>query len=94
MNLLTKTIGSLALGAALLCTTACTKYYAVSDPNSGKTYYTTDYHHKGDGAVTFDSMHTGEQVVLQSSAIKEVSKEEAMNAEAKKAAASKTTDSQ
>lgn len=84
MKLLTKSIASLTLAAALLATTACTKYYAVSDPNSGKTYYTTDYKSKGDGAVTFDSMHTGEQVVLQSSAIKEVSKEQAMNAQAKK----------
>lgn len=55
----------------------CTSYYRVTDPASGKTYYTTDIDEAGKaGAVKFKDEKSGSVVTLQSSEVKEVSKEE------------------
>lgn len=55
----------------------CTSYYRVTDPGSGKAYYTTkvDEADKG-GAVKIKDDKTGSTVTLQSSEVKEISKEE------------------
>jgi hypothetical protein len=58
-----------------LLATACTTYYEVSDPGSGKTYYTTDIDRNRDGSVEFKDAVSGSLVTIQSSEIKEVNKE-------------------
>lgn len=56
---------------------ACTSYYKVTDPNSGKAYYTTDIDHpKHDSAVQFKDEKTQAEVTLQSSEIHKISKDE------------------
>ena len=72
-----RTFTMLALVAGFTCLTACTNYYQVSDPATGKTYYTDKYDQKSSGAVTFTSMHTGEDVTIQNSAIKKVNEQQA-----------------
>jgi len=52
-------------------------YYAVRDPSSGAQYYTTDVDKAGiTGAVKFKDTKSGSQLTLQSSEVKEISKDE------------------
>jgi hypothetical protein len=55
----------------------CTTYYRVTDPVSGKAYYTTKIDDAGrEGAVKIKDTKTGSTVPLQSSEMKEISEEE------------------
>ena len=55
----------------------CTNYYRVTDPASGKAYYTNDIDKAGEaGAVKFKDKASGSVVTLQSSEVKEISSEE------------------
>jgi uncharacterized protein YceK len=60
----------------LMLMVGCTSYYKVTDLNSGKDYYTTDIKYKSSGAVDFKDAKTDTRVVLPSSEIKEIDKEE------------------
>ncbi|MHC4131075.1 MAG: hypothetical protein ACYSSP_12130 [Planctomycetota bacterium] len=60
----------------LMLMAGCTSYYKVTDLNSGKDYYTNDIKYKGSGAVDFKDAKTGSRVVLPSSEIHEIEKEE------------------
>ena len=74
-----KTYGvtSLILCGVLLCMTGCSSYYRVTDPVSGKTYYTTKINDAGRaGAVKIKDDRTGSVVTLQSSEVKEISADE------------------
>src|SRR5258705_2191145 len=52
-------------------------YYAVRDPASGTAYYTTEVDKAGGaGAVKFKDEKTGSTITLQSSEVKEISKDE------------------
>jgi hypothetical protein len=63
---------SLAMAAA-----GCTSYYRVTDPASGKNYYTTKVSEAGRaGAVKIKDEKTGSTVTLQSSEVKEISEDE------------------
>lgn len=62
----------LAMAAA-----GCTSYYRVTDPASGKSYYTTEVKNAGrSGAVKVKDAKTGSMVTLQSSEVKEISEDE------------------
>jgi hypothetical protein len=50
-------------------------YYMVRDPRSGTAYYTTDVDKAG-SAVKFKDAKTGSAITLQSSEVKEISKDE------------------
>jgi hypothetical protein len=54
----------------------CTTYYRVTDPSTGKVYYTKDINHRDGGAISLKDAATGDQVTLQSSQVAKVSKEE------------------
>ena len=69
-----RTIATLSL--ALLLTGGCATYYKVTDPTTGKTYYTTKLEHKNSGATKLVDARTGSTVSLQNSEISKVSKEE------------------
>ena len=52
-------------------------YYKVNDPAGGdKMYYTTEIDQSKAGAITFKDKKSGSKVTLQSSEVKEISKEE------------------
>ena len=52
-------------------------YYVVRDPASGTQYYTTDVGKAGmSGAIKFKDAKSGSEVTLQSSEVKEISKDE------------------
>jgi hypothetical protein len=54
----------------------CANYYRVTNPSTGKTYYTADLDRKGDGVLHFTDARTGEKVILPSSEVREITKEE------------------
>jgi len=60
-------IASLLLGG-------CASYYQVTDPSTGKVYYTQEVE-RDDGAVTFKDANSGAEVTLQNTEVKEINKE-------------------
>ena len=63
------------LGLALVAA-GCSSYYKVSDPASGKSFYSTKVKQTGHGAVKFKDDKSGGTVTLQSSEVKEISGDE------------------
>ncbi len=64
-------------GLALLATGCSSHHYRVTDPASGKEYYTTKIQETGKaGAVKIKDEKTGSIVTLQSSEVKAISSEE------------------
>ena len=51
--------------------TACAHYYKVTDPSSGKVFYTEDVKHNGT-AVEFKDAQTGGEVTLQNSEVSKI----------------------
>ena len=51
-------------------------YYRVNDPAGDKLYYTTDIDRTKTGVITFKDKKSGSKVSLQSSEVKQISKEE------------------
>lgn len=63
--------------AFILIVAGCTSHYRVTDPASGKEYYTTKVTDAGrGGAVKIKDARTGSTVTLQSSDVKEISSDE------------------
>lgn len=73
-----KTIGVSLCAVCVLAAIlgGCTTYYRVNDPAGTKEYYTTDIDKAKSGAISFKDEKTGSEVRLQSSEVKEISKDE------------------
>jgi uncharacterized protein YceK len=54
----------------------CATYYKVTDPQSGKEYYTKEIHNLSGSAVRVKDAGTGKNVSLQISEVKEISQKE------------------
>jgi hypothetical protein len=54
----------------------CANYYRVNDPAGDRQYYTSDIDQTKTGAITFKDEKSGSVVTLQSSEVKEISKDE------------------
>ena len=54
----------------------CATYYKVTDPQSGKEYYTKEIHNLNGSAVRVKDARTGKNVSLQISEVKEISEKE------------------
>ena len=63
-------------GAFSLLAAGCTTYYKVTDPTTGKTYYTTELTRRSNGTATLKDGRTGNTVTLQNSEVSTVKKEE------------------
>jgi hypothetical protein len=63
------------LGWVLLAT-GCATYYKVTDPQSGRVYYTEEVNSDRSGAVKLKDARTKSTVTLQSSEVKEISSSE------------------
>ena len=64
------------VGAMLVLAAGCTHYYMVSDPAGTKAYYTTDIDTVKGGAIKIKDQKSGAEVTLQSSEVKEISRDE------------------
>ena len=69
-------IRSLLVFGLVVMVGGCSHYYRVTDPGSGKSYYTQDIHEGRGGAVKIKDDRTQSTVTLQSSEIREISAEE------------------
>ena len=65
--------GVLALGLVLI--SGCTTYYKVTDPSTGKVYYSTDVTQRTSGATTLKDARTGDEVTVQNSEVQKIKKE-------------------
>jgi hypothetical protein len=61
---------------ALCCVTGCTSYYKVTDPTTGRTYYTTELKQKGNGSATLKDSRSGNTVTLQNTEVAKIKKDE------------------
>ena len=59
----------------MMMTIGCASYYKITDPATGKDYYTETLERKG-GGVIFKDVNTSETVTLQSSEVLEISKDQ------------------
>ena len=65
------------MAASMLLLAGCGTYYRVSEPASGKEFYTTNIDDAGrGGAIKFTDARTGEVVTLQNSAVKKISSDD------------------
>ena len=69
-------IAGVLMAAVAMCAVGCTSYYKVTDPTTGKTYYTTELKQSGHGAARLKDARTGTTVNLQNSEITQIKKEE------------------
>ena len=74
MNL--KDVLRYSVAAMLVLAAGCTHYYRVSDPAGTRLYYTTDIDRTDAGAIKIRDEKTGADVTLQSSEVKEISRDE------------------
>jgi hypothetical protein len=65
-----------AIGLALLLGGGCSSYYKVTDPTTGRVYYTEELQRKNSGAATLRDARTGSTVNLQNSEIEPITKEQ------------------
>jgi len=54
----------------------CATYYMVTDPTSGRVYYTDDIQQKGHGAIRFKDEVTKTRVTLGTSEVMEVTEDQ------------------
>ena len=71
-----RSLAMLLTGALALSTAGCTSYYRVTDPTTGRNYYTTRLDEQRDGSVQFKDARTGNEVTVQNSEVKKITKEE------------------
>ena len=72
-----KSVSLASIMVLAFLTAGCSSYYRVTDPASGKSYYTHEVEDAGKtGAVKFKDAKTGSKVTMQSSDVKEISSEE------------------
>lgn len=70
---------AISLLSGLLAAGCSTHYYQVTDPESGKTYYTNKVERVWQGgALNFEDAQSGSSVTLQNSEVKELSEGEFM----------------
>ena len=72
----TRTVRLVLVAGVALVAAACGSYYKVTDPASGRVYYTKDVSTEHGGAIRFEDAGSGSEVTLQSSEVKEISSSE------------------
>ena len=76
-----KPIRNIVLGCVFLSAVGCASYYAVTDPTTGKTYYTTNdkFKQADSGATSFVDARTGDQVTLQNTQVAKITQQQFEN---------------
>ena len=62
--------------AMVLATAGCTTYYRVTDPASGRMYYTDEIKRNQQGTVQFRDVKSGADVTLPTSEVLEISSDD------------------
>jgi hypothetical protein len=71
----TQVITGLVIGLLSLMMAGCSHYYRVTEPASGRVYYTTDIDERS-GTVKFKDDRTRSTVILHSAEVSEMSEDE------------------
>jgi hypothetical protein len=71
-----RTVQLVLVAGLALMSAACGSYYKVTDPASGRVYYTKDVSTERGGAIRFEDAGSGSEVTLQSSEVKQISSDE------------------
>ena len=66
---------TLVLALLVLCV-GCGRRYRVSDPRSGRVYYTRDVDRRDSGAVEFTDAQSNAKITLESSVVERIPKDE------------------
>ena len=66
----------LSLLSFLLLSACSSYYYQITDPASGRIYLSSEYDQRRNGSITFKDAVSQSVVTLQSSEVREISKEE------------------
>jgi len=82
MRLVRKVSLTAILGLAALAM-GCASYYAVTDPKTGRQYYTTEWETARGGTTRFTDAKSGAIVTIQESEIREISQKEFQTGTAK-----------
>jgi len=69
-------VTGLMLLALVLVTAGCTTYYRVTDPSSGKVFYTHEIIRGYNQNIRFTDAKSGSDVTLTTSEVKEITQEE------------------
>ena len=77
------TLRAMVVALLAVSLTGCAHYYKVTDPGSGKVFYTEDVKRNG-SAVEFKDAQTGSVTTLQNSSVLEIDKQEYQTAVPKK----------
>jgi hypothetical protein len=67
---------TLAVLAVLLLAGGCANYYKVTDPTTGKVYYTKNLRERSSGSSTLVDGKTGHTVSLQNSEVQKITKDD------------------
>jgi hypothetical protein len=76
-------MSALVAGAVVMFLCGC-QHYAVTDTNTGSTYYTKKVHYTHEGVATLTDRKTGNEVTVQKPEVKEISEREYKEAVGKK----------
>jgi len=60
----------------MIAVSGCASYYKITDPASGKVYYTEDIDKTGSGTILFKDEVTKSQVTLPTSEVLEITEEQ------------------
>jgi hypothetical protein len=63
-------------GAVAFTLCGCATYYKVTDPASGRIYYTDNIDHKGNGVIRFKDDVSKNQVTLSASEVMQITKDQ------------------
>ena len=67
---------AIGLAALLCCAAGCTSYYKVTDPTTGREYYTKELKQGKQGSAQLRDGRTGNTVNIQNSEISKITKEQ------------------
>jgi len=77
MSMSKSRIVTAVLGAVLLfAMTGCTSYYKVTDPTTGRTYYTTEVKTLDGGATRLEDSRSKTEVTIQNSQVEKITKDQ------------------
>jgi uncharacterized protein YceK len=76
-----KSIRMAVIGLGFLMLAGCATYYEVTDPTTGKIYYTTssDMDQSNSGSTTLTDARTGDKVTIQNSVVSKITQQQFEN---------------
>jgi hypothetical protein len=76
-----KPIRNVLIGIAFLSAVGCASYYSVTDPTTGKIYYTTNdkMDQSNSGSTSFIDARTGDHITLQNTQVSQITEQQYEN---------------